>query len=78
MPTPFRIESDTLFSEISLCRETGLSPSCIIAARKAGKLRSARIGQRYYFLGNDILVWLRSEMKAKPEPRRRRRADLVS
>jgi hypothetical protein len=57
---PVRIEPDALYDDGSLYQLIGLTQTSLLAARRGGRLRYSRQGNRVIYLGCWILQWLES------------------
>lgn len=62
--TVIKIEPDGLYDDIMVYRATEIAPRTLAAARKAGKLKSTRAGNRVLYLGRWLLDWLTNEDEA--------------
>ena len=59
IPAPIVIDPNAVFSRELFGRTFGLSPATIGREVKAGRLVARRRCKSYWFLGSDILAWLR-------------------
>jgi hypothetical protein len=60
MTEPVTLDSDAIYDDDALRRVLGLSPSSLATARRNGKLRYTKQGQRTLYRGAWILAWLDS------------------
>jgi hypothetical protein len=61
MIEPVLIESEALYDNTALRQALGLTHAVLTAARRAGRLRYTRQGNRTLYKGAWILNWLESE-----------------
>jgi len=57
------IEPSALYDDGALQLAAGLSPSTLAKARRSGRLRFTRQGQRILYLGRWLLDWLEAESR---------------
>jgi hypothetical protein len=60
MTEPILIEPEALYDDRTLRQSLGLSPAALGLARRSGKLRFARQGQRILYRGAWVLAWIES------------------
>jgi hypothetical protein len=58
-----RIEPSALYDDGSLNLAAGLSPTALANARRSGRLRFTKQGNRVLYLGQWILDWLEAESR---------------
>ena len=61
MKEPVTISTDALYDDGALHRLLALTTATLAAARRSGRLRHTRQGQRTLYKGSWILEWLDSE-----------------
>jgi hypothetical protein len=60
MLDPLRIEPDAIYDDGMLCLSVGLTHAALATARRTGRLRYTRAGNRTLYLGRWVLAWLES------------------
>jgi hypothetical protein len=60
-PSPVRIDPEAVYTDGELRLLLDLPSTTLARERRAGRLRSRRVGQRTYYLGRWILRWLAGE-----------------
>jgi hypothetical protein len=69
MTGPVRIDPDALYDDSTLRHALGLSPALLAKARRAGRLRYTRQGNRTLYKGAWVLAWLDSGSTPVDAPR---------
>jgi hypothetical protein len=59
--TPARIDPDAIYTDGELRLLLDLTDAALARERRAGRLRSRRVGRRLYYLGRWVLDWLTAE-----------------
>ncbi len=59
----FPVDATAIYDDGSLVASLGVSCTALSKARKAGRLRFTRQGQRTLYLGRWVLEWLETEVK---------------
>jgi len=60
------IDSGAIYNDAQLCRILGVRPKTIIQARRRNKLRYSLKGNRIFYLGQWVLVWIQDKPVSPP------------
>ena len=61
------IRPTEVFDKAGLLQTVGIRESTVRREIRLGRLKAYRRGGRYFFLGNDVLDWLRGGLVDQPE-----------
>lgn len=66
MIAPVLLEPEALFDDTALRQTLGLAPTTLAAARRDGRLRYCRQGNRLFYKGRWISDWIESASSPSP------------